>query len=257
MDSFDPGKVFSSIDQMSRYAYGNQPGIAQWNVANLAQCLLPLMHADKEQALSAAQELVNGYPARFEAAWLAAMRAKLGLQSHAAHGDDEQDHRLASDLLTLMADAQSDFTVTFRALSHLPVLETAAVMERSEQGHTESGTAPTSGERAPGGDRTLTNLFDDPRGIADWLLRWRKRHDAETAPENARHILMQSSSPALIPRNHQVESLIRAAADDGDFAAFHALVDATAEPFVETTANAVYREPPLPAEVVQHTFCGT
>ena len=112
MDAFHPGQVFSSIDRGGRYAYGNQPRIAQWNLACLAQALMPLLAGDEDAQLAAAQGAVDAYPAAFEAAWLAQMRAKLGLE-----GAEEGDAALVENLLALMAEAGADFTLTFRGLS--------------------------------------------------------------------------------------------------------------------------------------------
>ncbi len=114
MDTYHPGTVYSSIDSGGRYAYGNQPRIAQWNLASLAEALLPLLgDGDGEAAaVAAAQAAIDGFPGRFDAAWLAGMRAKLGLVAA-----EEGDQDLARDLLDRMAGNRADFTLTFRRLS--------------------------------------------------------------------------------------------------------------------------------------------
>lgn len=114
LDEFDPGKVYSSIDQGGRYAYANQPRIAGWNLARFAETLLPLLGEGEEEAVAAAQEAIDAFPPAFERAYQGHMLAKLGLERR-----EEADVALLSDLLTLMADDAADFTLTFRALSAL------------------------------------------------------------------------------------------------------------------------------------------
>jgi len=112
MDAYDPNTVFSSIDQMGRYAYANQPVIAQWNIARLAEALLPLIDADIDRAVQKAEEAVNRFPALYKTKWLAMMRAKLGL-----FGAQDGDEKLISDLLDWMQHHHADWTNTFRDLS--------------------------------------------------------------------------------------------------------------------------------------------
>jgi serine/tyrosine/threonine adenylyltransferase len=112
MDAFDPGTVFSSIDHGGRYAYGNQSGIAQWNLARLGETLLPLIDEDLDAAVGAATEVVSSFVERYEAHWASGMAAKLGLEA--------PDAALCRDLLSLLHDQRVDFTRFFRALpAHL------------------------------------------------------------------------------------------------------------------------------------------
>ena len=136
MDGFHPGQVFSSIDHQGRYAFGNQPRIAQWNLAQLAQALLGLLQGDEAGQLSAAQAAVDGFPQAFDTAWLTEMRTKLGLE-----GEDAGDGELVSSLLTTMAEGRADFTLTFRGLS----------------------------------DGTARAQFADPSGFDAWSQRWQAR----------------------------------------------------------------------------------
>lgn len=223
LDEYDPRKVFSSIDERGRYAYANQPGIGQWNIARLAECLLPLLDAEEDKAIEAANGVLKDFGDVFQAAWLDAFRAKLGLT-----GEAEDDRALVSDFLELLHQGGADFTLTFRTLSK--VAGGAAV-------------------------ETLTTLFNSPLGLSDWLTRWRARiDDGRTAAE--RQAAMEAVNPALIPRNHRIEEAI-AAAVYGDFSFFHRLVEALATPYVEDTATADLRLPPTPEERVTRTFCGT
>lgn len=221
MDTYAADKVFSSIDRGARYAYQNQPRIAQWNLVNLAQCLLPLLHEDQEQAVSLAQAAIDRFDPLFLEAYLGRMRAKLGLA-------DEQDDDLSliSDLLGLMQSHELDFTITFRQLSE------------------RSGSDPF----APGGV------------LHDWFLRWQQRitdnGEAMQAREAA-NALMQRSNPVIIPRNHQVEAVIEAAIRDDDHAPFHDMLAAVTHPFDGSLSDSEHARAPTDEQVVSRTFCGT
>jgi uncharacterized protein YdiU (UPF0061 family) len=223
LDEYDPRKVFSSIDERGRYAYANQPGIGQWNIARFAECLLPLLDADEEKAIEAANGVLKAFGDTFQAAWLQAFRDKLGLA-----GEGEDDRVLVSDFLELMHQGEADFTLTFRTLSKI------------------AGGAAVD---------TLTDLFTAPLGLSDWITRWRARiDDGRNAAE--RQAAMEAVNPALIPRNHRIEEAI-AAAIYGDFSFFHRLVEAIAHPYSEDPETADLRLPPKPEERVTRTFCGT
>lgn len=224
LDEYDPRKVFSSIDQRGRYAYANQPGIGQWNIARLAECLLPLLDADEEKAIDAANGVLKAFGDVFQDAWLDLFKAKLGLA-----GEGPDDRMLITDFLELMHQGEADFTLTFRTLSK--VAGGAAV-------------------------ETLLDLFTvPPAGLSDWLTRWRARiGDDRTAAE--RQAQMEATNPALIARNHRIEEAI-AAAVYGDFSFFHRLVEALSTPYAEDPDTADLRVPPTPDERVTRTFCGT
>ncbi|MGQ7844809.1 protein adenylyltransferase SelO [Granulosicoccus sp. 3-233] len=218
MDSFAADKVFSSIDRGARYAYQNQPRIAQWNLVNLAQCLLPLLNEDKEEAVRLAQESINRFDERFVGNYLTRMRAKLGLV-----GEQDEDLTLISSLLNLMQTHSLDFTLTFRQLSK------------------RSATDPF----APGGT------------LHDWHRSWQQRVGDEATAQEAATRLMQNSNPVIIPRNHQVEAMIDAAVHDGNLAPFQALLQAVTSPFDPAHEESPFAAPPRPEEVVTRTFCGT
>lgn len=224
LDEYDPRKVFSSIDQRGRYAYANQPGIGQWNIARLAECLLPLIDADEDKALEAANGVLKAFGDVFQAEWLALFAAKLGVA-----GEGADDRLLVSDFLELMHQGEADFTLTFRALSKV------------------AGGADVD---------VLTEFFTVPQpGLAEWLTRWRVRID-DGRPPFERQAAMEAVNPALIPRNHRIEEAI-AAAVYNDFSFFHRLVDALAAPYAEDPDTADLRLAPKPEERVTRTFCGT
>ncbi|AMV40084.1 protein adenylyltransferase SelO [Planctomyces sp. SH-PL62] len=220
MNAYDPGTVFSSIDRGGRYAYANQPGIAQWNLARLAETLLPLLSHDPDEAVSLATEVLDEFPARFEEYWLAGMRLKLGLQSAEA-GDIE----LVQLLLDWMQKSQADFTNTFRDLS------------------------------AEG--RALGDPYRDPDFLA-WQTQWHERLAREGRSPAEAAALMRTVNPAVIPRNHRVEEALSAAEDRDDLSVLHNLLAALASPYdYEARPDlARYQEPPTD-ERGYRTFCGT
>jgi serine/tyrosine/threonine adenylyltransferase len=221
MDSYHPQTVFSSIDQMGRYAFANQPGIAQWNLARFAECLLPLLADDKDTAIAAAQEALAGFGPRFEAALNGRLARKIGLAELRA-GDVE----LVRDLLAAMAENAADWTLTFRRLA----------------------------DAAEGkGDEPVRALFVDPTAFDAWAVRWRQR----LATEVGAVARMRAASPAFIPRNHRVEAVIQAAVASDDFGPFEELLGVVTHPFDEQPAKAHYAEPPAEHERVLQTFCGT
>lgn len=225
MDAYNPATVFSSIDQFGRYAYANQPGIAQWNLTRLAECLLPLLAEDQHKAVEQAQEALSAFTARFNDEYLGGLRRKLGLSS-----EREGDLALAQDLLERMAAGKADFTLTFRRLCEAAL--------------------------GPEGDAAVRSLFEDPASYDEWAGRWRHRLGAE--PEDpARRASMQRVNPAFIPRNHRVEAVIEAAVEKQDFAPFEDLLTVLSKPYEDQPAFASYAEPPPPDGRIYKTFCGT
>jgi uncharacterized protein YdiU (UPF0061 family) len=226
MDSYDPATVFSSIDEMGRYAYGNQPRIALWNLTRFAECLLPLFSDDQEKAIAEAQAALGNFAEKFDSAYYAGLRKKLGLFT--AHEDDP---KLANDLLKAMAENAADFTRTFRRLS--------------------------DAAQDSAGDAEVRKLFAEPAAYDAWAVRWRQRTSAEPQDGTARQAAMRSVNPAFIPRNHRVEAIIEAAVNRNDFAPFEELLAVLSKPFEDQPVFASYAEPPKPDERVLQTFCGT
>jgi uncharacterized protein YdiU (UPF0061 family) len=226
LDQYDPATVFSSIDEQGRYAYANQPRIALWNLTRLAECLLPLFSSDQDKAISEAQAMLADFAEKFDAAYQAGLRAKLGLFT-ARDGDPA----LAQDLLSVMAQNQADFTLTFRRLGD-------AALDAAD-------------------DREVRSLFTDPAAYNEWAVRWRQRLSDEPQDAAARRNAMRSVNPAFIPRNHRVEAVIQAAMNHDDFAPFEELLTVLSEPYEDQPAFAAYAEPPLPDQRVLQTFCGT
>jgi uncharacterized protein YdiU (UPF0061 family) len=226
MDTYDPGKVYSSIDAVGRYAYGNQPRIAKWNLARLAETLLPLLAENKEVAIEGATEALGTFDRHFETAYAAGLGRKIGLVERRS-----DDLSLAQDLLERMASNGADFTLTFRRLCD----------------------AATNSDA----DRALRSLFADAHAFDEWAARWRQRIAEDGGDASARQAAMRSANPAFIPRNHLVEEAISAAVSKGDFSYFETLLDVLARPYEDQPAFGPYAEPPRPEQVVRQTFCGT
>ncbi|MDP9083960.1 MAG: YdiU family protein [Pseudomonadota bacterium] len=226
MDDYDSAKVFSSIDSQGRYAYANQPHAAAWNLARLAETLLPLIDPRPERAAELATEVISTFAPRFSGHWLSGLRRKLGLATC-----EESDNALAEDLLDIMQRSHADFTVTFRALCHAAA--------------------------SPEQDSTMHALFTDPQAYEEWAARWRKRLEREPLEPHLRAQSMQAVNPAFIPRNHRIEEVIVAAVQAEDFGPFEKLSDVLSQPYSTRVAVAEYADPPRPAERVRQTFCGT
>jgi len=226
MDAYDPGAVFSAIDRQGRYAYSRQPAIGEWNLARLAECLLPLLSDDTDVAIAEANQALDAYRPVFEQAYQGGLRRKLGLLT-----EREGDAELGRDLLQTMGTNGADFTLTFRRLSDA-----------------------ASGQEDGAGVRSL---FANPSAYDEWVPRWRQRLEQEPTDAATRRGAMLAVNPAFIPRNHRVEAVIRAGVDEGDFAPFHELATVLSNPFKAQPAFARYADPPADHERVLRTFCGT
>jgi uncharacterized protein YdiU (UPF0061 family) len=226
MDRYDPRTVYSSIDRHGRYAYGNQPAIAQWNLARLAETLLPLIDADQRRAVELATACVQAFTEDFAARFLRLMAAKLGFAT-VRDGDDV----LINELLTAMHHGRADFTNTFRALT----------------------------EAAPPQEREADFLaqFDEPTAAGVWLAHWRERLDYEGRPPQDVRDTLRAINPAFIPRNHRVETALHAATESGDLAPFRRLLSVLQRPFDDHPGVAELTLPPGDDERVLATFCGT
>jgi serine/tyrosine/threonine adenylyltransferase len=226
LDSYDPAKSFSAIDELGRYAYRNQPKIAQWNLARFAETLLPLLDLSPERAVELANEAISAFPLRFEEHWLAGMRNKLGLASN-----EDGDFELAQALLRAMHENGADFTLTFRRLC-----------------------AAAADEKA---DANVRILFANPAAYDEWAAMWRSRLAADTLDPTARAHAMRTINPAFIPRNHRVEQALNAAIEYGDFSPFAEMLTVLSRPYEDQAAFADYANVPQADERVFRTFCGT
>jgi len=225
MDAYDPTKVFSSIDQFGRYAFANQPAIIKWNLARLAETLLPLIADGADAAVEVLNASLARFDDRYNEAYLTGLRRKLGL-ALALDGDGA----LGRDLLTSMAENAADFTLTFRALS-----EAAGDESR---------------------DADVCALFTNASAYDEWAKRWRERLSRENQSPDERRRQMRAVNPMFIPRNHRIEAAIQEA-EAGRFDRFHELIRVLARPYDDQREFAEYAKPPTPDEEVLQTFCGT
>lgn len=218
MNTFDLNTVFSSIDVGGRYKYGNQPAMANWNLARFAETLLPLIDENKESAIKQAEDCLGKFFPLFNTFWLNGMRAKLGL-----FDDKKEDAKLCADLLDAMKKYDADYTDTFLALTNRTF--DGAVLFHSEE-------------------------------FITWKNDWEQRLKMEDKSEQEVKSRMQQYNPALIPRNHLVEEALLAAVQENNYDKIEQLMDALAEPFAHNAKQAAYARVPVPSEPFQ-TFCGT
>ncbi|MFD1356878.1 YdiU family protein [Fictibacillus halophilus] len=219
MDTYDPATVFSSIDVQGRYAYGNQPSIAGWNLARFAETLLPLFHDDQEQAVELAQDALSDFGSRFNSDWLAGMRVKLGL-----FHEEKEDEALIKELLHLMKEYDADYTNTFLALT----------LDKKDN----------------------TKLFASS-DFGEWDKKWQERRGRQQESNEEANQLMRSINPSVIPRNHRVEEALNAAVQDGDYSVMEKLLNALSKPFEYLPEQEKYCELPPETEGLYRTFCGT
>jgi len=224
MDTFHPDMVFSSIDEGGRYAWSNQPTIAQWNLSQLAQTLVPLFDQDEKKAIDEAIEAIGRFSDQFSQAYLEGFSQKLGFQVA-----EKGDGAFIEKTLSLLAKQKIDFTLFFRHL--------------------------TSTARS-GNSSTVRALFAEPDAFEGWFADWQKRLFMEKNDSGDRQLAMMAVNPVYIPRNHRVEEMIQAALG-GDFDPFERLLSVLSNPYGEQLENAAYEAPPTSEEVVHWTYCGT
>ena len=223
MDAYSADTVFSSIDCQGRYAYGNQPVIAQWNLARLAETLLGLIDPVPENAARLATNVINSFPADYAAYHLAGMRGKIGLVN-ALEGDLD----LVDSLLASMEGQGADFTLVFRRLS----------------------------QAVRGDDASVRALFADSSDFDRWLPKWLARSEQEPATAADRADAMDRANPIYVPRNHLVEAAL-SAAQAGDLSVMDRLLGALEHPFSEINGFEDHALPAPAGSVPYTTFCGT
>ena len=225
MDEYNPSTVFSSIDAHGRYAFGNQPLIAQWNMACFANSLLVLIDKDTEKATAKAQKVINNFPNKMGEAVMNVMCKKIGLD-----GTKTNSHETLTKLLKIMLDNKSDYTLTFLYLSDI-----------------------IKGK----GDNLFKQQFLKPNQISNWLKEWKELIKDENLAKKTIALSMEGSNPVFIPRNHLVERAIEAAVESNDFSEMKTLLTILSKPYEEQSRYGEYMKPPKSHEVVHQTFCGT
>jgi serine/tyrosine/threonine adenylyltransferase len=218
MDAYDPKTVFSSIDQLGRYAYDNQPKITKWNLTRFAECLIPLMSKNEDEAIKLATEALDKFEQNYETKWLNMMRDKLGL-----YGEDKEDKNLIMELLNWMQKNKVDYTNTFIFLMN-KTIKNSEVYDNAD--------------------------FDL------WKIKWVKRLTMFADSFDKSMKLMNSSNPMVIPRNHKVEEAL-ILADNGDLSMFNKLIEILKKPYLGDSDNVEFMSPPLQNDEKYQTFCGT
>ncbi len=218
MDTYDPATVFSSIDEEGRYAFGNQPYMALWNLTRFAETLLPLLHNKQEEAIKIAEDALSHFAKLFQSKWYNGLRAKLGI-----FNEEEKDEALIKVLLQMMEKYQADYTNTFRALT-FNKLEHTVLYDKEE--------------------------------FEEWYQLWQERLGRQEQSREASHNLMRKSNPAVIPRNYRVEEALKAAVD-GDYSVIERLLNVLSDPYAYTPEQDEYCKVPEPSDKPYRTFCGT
>ena len=218
MDTYDPQTVFSSIDELGRYAYFNQPSIAKWNLARFAECLIPLIDPKKDKAIEIATEAINSFDKSYETKWINMMRDKLGL-----FGQDQKDQVLIIDLLTWMHKNKADYTNTFCFLMD----------ENFKQ----------------------SKIYNDENFLT-WREKWKERLKLNNNTPEKYLSLMKSVNPLVIPRNHKVEEVLESA-NNNDLSPLKKLINVLEKPYEKTKENIDYQSPAPVSDKKYKTFCGT
>lgn len=219
MDTYDPATVFSSIDREGRYAYGNQPSIAVWNLARFAETLLPLLHINKDESIKMAESALSDFTVLYHNNWMRGMRAKLGI-----FNEEPQDESLIKDLLNMMHKHGADYTNTFRALT----LDKLSDMD-----------------------------FFGNESFSEWHEKWNRRLGRQEESKDSSHKLMKNSNPAIIPRNYKVEESLEAAEKKGDYSVMEKLLNVISNPYAHTEEQEEYATLPVKSSCGYRTFCGT
>ncbi|EPY2294456.1 protein adenylyltransferase SelO [Clostridium sporogenes] len=219
MDAYDPETVFSSIDLYVRYAYGNQPSIAAWNLAKFAETLLPLLHINENEAIKIAENAISDFTKLYKRNWLSGMRAKLGI-----FNEELEDEQLIEGLLNMMQKYGADYTNTFYALT-FDNIEDTILFGKME--------------------------FDN------WYKLWQERLTRQEESKISSKQLMKSSNPSVIPRNHRVEEALEAAVKEGDYSVMDKLLDALSKPYDHSKEQDYYSKLPESSTCPYRTYCGT
>ena len=218
MDTYDPQTVFSSIDQLGRYAYFNQPSITKWNLARFAESLIPLIDENKDKAIDIATEEINNFEKVYEVKWLNMMRDKLGL-----FGEDPKDQVLILDLLTWMHKNKADYTNTFCLLMNVKIQN----------------------------NKIYTN-----EDFIVWKKRWEARLKLNNNTAEKYLKLMKSVNPLIIPRNHKVEEALTLASN-GNLTLFNKLLEILKNPYLVDSNDLEFMSPAPHNDKKYQTFCGT
>ena len=220
MGTYDPQTVYSSIDTMGRYAFGNQPSIAHWNIARFGECLLPLINADRNNAVDQVRAFIAEFPVRFEKKYMKMMGKKLGLKYL-----KPEDQNLIDSLLNRLRDRHLDYTITFDLMTRSLKAEAVAIQLKSQ--------------------------------LKEWFDRWQKRVSEQQLSSREVQELMRQHNPVVIPRNHHVEEVIQECEQNGKVNLADKFLQVLRSPYEELPETAGYQDPPIDGDKDYQTFCGT
>ena len=217
MDYYDPKTVFSSIDKFGRYAFSNQPAIAKWNLARFAECLIPLIDEDEEQAIKTATKIIDNFQNIYEQKWLNMMKSKLGLV-----GDNKDDLKLINSLLNWMEKNKADYTNTFCFLMGISITD---------------------------------DIYKD-KSLEDWLKAWKNRSSLNNSDKEKQLELMKKVNPVIIPRNHKVEEAL-SEANKNNYKKLNELLSILKNPYNDKDYISEFQYPSSFPGGKYKTFCGT
>ncbi len=217
MDHYDPKTVFSSIDKFGRYAFSNQPPIAKWNLARFAECLIPLIDKDEDQAIKTATEIIDNFQNIYEKKWLNMMKSKLGL-----FGENKDDQDLINSLLNWMKKNKADYTNTFSYLMEMPIKD---------------------------------EIYNE-KSFTDWVKKWKNRSRLNNSNKEKQIKLMKKVNPLIIPRNHKVEEAL-IDADKDNYKTLVRLLSIIQKPYNPKGNFSEFQSPPPASKEKYQTFCGT
>jgi uncharacterized protein YdiU (UPF0061 family) len=220
MGAYHPSTVYSSIDTQGRYAFGNQPNIAIWNITRLAECLLPLINSDEKEAIARVEPLLISFNERFEKAYFSMLGSKLGITTVT-----QDDQTLIQELLEIMQTQKLDYTQTFIDLTLSLALDV--------------DSKPLK------------------KTLGDWFNKWENRLNNSSCSLQAAQSLMNQNNPIVIPRNHHVEAILKSCEENGDTRAADDFLAVLRSPYKELTNTKQYQSMPSDGDAGYHTFCGT
>jgi uncharacterized protein YdiU (UPF0061 family) len=224
MDAYNPSTVFSSIDVNGRYAYSNQPAILTWNLTRLAETLIPLINKDKDESIKLLTEVLQLIKPVYTNYWLSMMRSKIGLSK-----EEKSDIELIANLLEIMEEEKTDFTLSFRFLSKSLI----------------------------GDSQTVRALFNNSRRFDGWMMIWKERISHEGIAEEKIATSMDKVNPLYIPRNYKVEEALKAAVFENNMKPFEKLYSVLQNPYKEINGHESFAGPAPESDIPYRTFCGT
>ncbi|WP_347353405.1 protein adenylyltransferase SelO [Acetoanaerobium noterae] len=219
MDIYDPKTVFSSIDTFGRYSYENQPKILRWNLARLAETLIPLINDNQEKAVSQANELLTEYDEIYLGIYYSLMRDKLGIINAS-----NENNKLVDDLLELLEKNKMDYTNTFVDITFNNLNE---------------------------------NEVYESEEFRKWEIRWKDILDNQDGNIELAKLKMKQSNPGIIPRNNLVERALSDVVNNNDYTFYKQLLKNLLSPYEHELIDKEFKKAPIMPQKPYKTYCGT